>query len=174
MRRTPAGIIATVLVLASGLLVVACAIDAGEPVVQRYGEPDVYSVAGDDPDMNAAMDEARATLDDFAAQLDSPQPGQRYFSVKARLEDGLIVEHVWLDEPDISGDTVRGYLSNEPLNVTGYEIGQPVTTTRDHVSDWMYVEDDVLQGGFTIRVIRDALSAEERAAFDADLDFVIR
>ena len=39
------------------------------------------------------------------------------------------------------------------------------------ISDWMYVENGYLVGGFTIQVIRDSLSTEERAVHDASAPY---
>jgi len=39
------------------------------------------------------------------------------------------------------------------------------------ISDWLYLEDDLLVGGFTLRVIRDRMSPVERMQFDASVPF---
>jgi uncharacterized protein YegJ (DUF2314 family) len=166
-------VVTALLILLGGALVQGCGTSA-DAVVQRPGEPDVHMVNGDDPEMNAAIAKAQSTLDGFVVQLNAQKPNQRYFSVKVRLEQGDVAEHVWLDEPQISGDTVGGYLANEPLDLTGYALGQVITVTKDQLSDWMYVQDDVLQGGYTLRVLRDRMSPEERAEFDEGLNFIIR
>lgn len=140
-------------------------------IVERPGEPDVMQVAGDDEVMNAAISEAQATLDDFVASLSEPAEGQSAFSVKARLEEGDSVEHIWLSDPQATEEGFSGALGNEPLELEGFVLGQSVSVPREQVSDWMYIEDGVLRGGFTILALRDLLPEEERQAFEDSLPF---
>ena len=53
--------------------------------------------------------------------------------------------------------------------MVGDELHAPV----DQISDWMYVEDGKLVGGYTLRVVRDSLTEEQQAAFDSNLPFKI-
>ena len=57
-------------------------------VVARDGEPAVHMVSGEDPDMNSAIQQARATVDTFIASLQNPAQNQTHFSVKAQIVDG--------------------------------------------------------------------------------------
>ena len=41
------------------------------------------------------------------------------------------------------------------------------------ITDWMYVDKGILQGGYTIKLIRNRMSKEERAKFDAGFPFKI-
>jgi uncharacterized protein YegJ (DUF2314 family) len=41
------------------------------------------------------------------------------------------------------------------------------------LSDWMYLEDNRLVGGYTLRVLRDSVSPEARARMDSQLPFRI-
>jgi uncharacterized protein YegJ (DUF2314 family) len=43
----------------------------------------------------------------------------------------------------------------------------------ERISDWMYVHEGRLVGGYTIRVMRDRLSPAERLRFDQGLPFKI-
>ena len=45
-------------------------------------------VAAEDSLMNAAMDSARATIEQFVARLARPDSNQRYPSLKVRLQEG--------------------------------------------------------------------------------------
>jgi uncharacterized protein YegJ (DUF2314 family) len=151
----------------------ACGAGTSQSAVQRSGEPDVYDVAADDSAMNAAIAQARASLGEFTAALKAPGDERSDFSLKVRLEDGEKVEHVWLSDPFVTDSEVGGVIGNDVVDVKGYSIGDRVTFDLDHVSDWMYVEDGVLRGGFTIRVLRDEMSAAEREEFDTSLPFTI-
>lgn len=133
----------------------------------------VVSVKDTDPAMNAAMEKARATLDQFSAALQKPGPKQSDFSLKAKFQEGEKIEHMWINSPIVSGDSIKGKLGNDPDNLKKVRMGMIVTVTRDRVSDWMYVDDGKLVGGYTLRVLRDKMSAKERREFDASVPFKI-
>jgi uncharacterized protein YegJ (DUF2314 family) len=124
--------------------------------------------------MNAAIARAQATLGQFAAVLAAPKAKQRDFALKVKLTDGTNFEHVWLAHPTVTETKVSGDINNDIERVSGYELGQHVTFGRDRVSDWMYVDHGVLQGGFTIRVLRDQMSSSERAEFDKSVPFKVQ
>ena len=126
-----------------------------------------------DPKMNAAIAQARATIDQFVKALEAPAPSQSLFAIKAPLSDGTHVEHVWLNEVKIDGTSFRGVINNAPELVTGYKLGQPITIERGNVSDWMFVDAGRLRGGYTIRVLRDLMSPKERAESDRQMPFSI-
>ena len=138
------------------------------------GADNVVNVEDDDAAMNAAVAEARATVGRFTAALADPAPGQVGFSVKLPVTEGETTEHMWLDavryEPD-GGGRFRGVLNNEPRGLTGVSLGDELTVPADGISDWMYVEDGRLAGGYTIRALRDRLPPGERAAFEAQAPF---
>lgn len=43
-----------------------------------------------------------------------------------------------------------------------------------YISDWMYIEDGYLVGGYTTRVIRDRMTEEERKKHDAQAPYKFR
>ena len=52
-------------------------------------------------------------------------------------------------------------------------MGQKVTVEPSKISDWMFVQNGRLVGGYTLRVLRDAMSPSERKEFDKNVPFVI-
>jgi uncharacterized protein YegJ (DUF2314 family) len=74
---------------------------------------------------------------------------------------------MWVEDVVITTGGYRGKLGNEPLEITSLKLGQEVLVPLERVSDWMAVDDGTLVGGFTLRVLRDRMPADERAAFDA-------
>jgi uncharacterized protein YegJ (DUF2314 family) len=64
-------------------------------------------------------------------------------------------------------------VNNDPDTVKNVKIGQKVSIEPSKISDWMFVENGKLVGGYTIRVLRDTMSAGERAEFDKSAGFVI-
>jgi uncharacterized protein YegJ (DUF2314 family) len=136
-------------------------------------EKTVIMVPDDDPEMDAAMKQARASVGMFIARLQSPQKGDEYFSVKAPLRDGAQVEHFWLDDVRYDSDDFSGTLGNVPELLRGHTYGERVTVARAEISDWMYVQNGVLAGGYTIRLLRKRMNPEERFRLDNQMKFRI-
>jgi uncharacterized protein YegJ (DUF2314 family) len=138
-------------------------------VVERPGEPSVYTVPEDDSDMESAISEARRTVIDFTPRLTNPLMGQSYASVKAPLREGDIVEHVWIREPQSDGRRFHGLLGNTPVNITEWQAGDSISVARDSISDWMVVVNDTVYGGYTVHVLRARMTPAEKSTFDSEL-----
>jgi uncharacterized protein YegJ (DUF2314 family) len=133
----------------------------------------VIQVAADDPQMNAAIATARETVGTFTAALRKPRPGQRSFSVKMRVEDRKHVEHMWLDEVTFDGTRFHGVINNEPDLVKNVKTGDPASVEASQISDWMFVDNGKLVGGYSVRLLRERMSPKERAEFDRSAGFKI-
>jgi uncharacterized protein YegJ (DUF2314 family) len=154
-----------------GTLIVFALVLAG--CGKEHPADNVVDVAHDDPRMNAAMEKARSTVGTFIASLKSPKPGQSAFSVKLAFTDDGTVEHMWLVPVSYDGHVFHGTVNNEPEKLKTVKMGDEVTVAPSKISDWMYVENRKLVGGYTLRVLRDALTPAERADFDKSVPFVV-
>ena len=141
--------------------------------VEREGEPRVTMVDDDDPRMTAAINEARSTVGQFIAAVNNPTPSQSALSVKLPVSDGDQIEHMWLSEVGHANGKFTGHIANEPHQITTVKLGDRTEVAQDQISDWMYVDNGKLVGGYTLRVLRDAMSDEERRAFDESVPFTI-
>jgi uncharacterized protein YegJ (DUF2314 family) len=160
-------LLSSLFVMASARSEDAAADREAETVTERPGEPEVRNFRGDDPEMNAAMREARATLPEFEKRLKQPPPTQEYISLKGRFEEDGHVEHMWLEDVQITPQGYRGKLGNRPVYIQSIGEGSEVEVTRAKVSDWMAIDAGKLVGGYTVRVQRARMSDAERAQFDA-------
>ena len=138
-----------------------------------YPEDRVTQVDRADPKMNAAIDKARSTVQTFIAALNAPKPDQSSFTVKMPFVDGEKVEHMWLNNVNYDGTHFHGTVNNDPESVHNVKIGQRVTVAPKDISDWMYIDNRKLVGGWSVRVLRDGLPPDERAEFEKSLPFVI-
>lgn len=136
-------------------------------------EGKIIYVPNDDKAMSAAIDKARATNATFIAALEKPAPGQSSFSVKVGFVDGKKTEHMWLSPVRFDGKAFQGVVNNQPESVKNVKMGQTVSIEPLQISDWMFVEDGKLKGGYTIRALRDRLQGNERDKFDRGVPFVI-
>lgn len=146
-----------------------------EPAVsKRKDQPDVYHVSSTEDRMNQAMEKARLTLGYFKESLTNPGAHQQYFSLKAAIVDGEMVEHIWLTEVSFDESNIfYGKIGNAPLNVRTVKMGQDVGVSFDDVSDWMIVEEGRLIGGYTIRVLREGLTGPALENFDRSVGMFI-
>jgi uncharacterized protein YegJ (DUF2314 family) len=136
-------------------------------------EDRVTSVSDDDPRMNAAIAKARETVDTFIAALQSPKAGQSQFTVKMAFSDGAHTEHMWLSPVSYDGKIFHGTVQNDPANVSNVKLGQQASIEPSKISDWMYVENGKLVGGYTVRALHEIMSPSERAEFDRTAPFRI-
>jgi uncharacterized protein YegJ (DUF2314 family) len=155
-----------VFVLAVLSLCVACA-------RRPTDEPAVFPVGEEDAAMNSAMEKARASVDTFIAALQSGKAVQSHFAIKKKFSDGKHTEHIWLLPVTFDGTRFEGVVNNVPADLTGVAIGQNVMVEPNQISDWMYLENGKLMGGYTIRVLRDRMSPAERKEFDRRGGFVV-
>ena len=132
-----------------------------------HGEAGSAAVEAQDREMNAAMAEARRTLDEFERRLANPTPTQSMAIIKGRFTEGDLVEHMWLGQIQVTPEGYRGVLGNDPYELTTVKAGETLSLARSDISDWIVVDDGKLVGGYTMRVLRSRLPENERAAFDA-------
>jgi uncharacterized protein YegJ (DUF2314 family) len=144
-KRKEIGMTRTALVLlALTLLLTCCSDHSYDPVTE---------VEFDDKDMNAAIDDARASLAEFVERLKNPKPTDESFSVKKKISDGKEVEHLWVTDVSYSDGKFTGVINEDPQSVRNVKFGQKVTVEETEILDWMYLDDGELVGNFTLRVL---------------------
>lgn len=138
--------------------------DFGTDSTEAEPRADVHGVDPGDPEMNAAMDRARSTVDGFVRRLPGLRFQGAFFTVKVPLTENGETEHVWINEPEFDGERFTGYIASVPVGLTSWSYGDKVTVTPDGISDWVAVFDGTLYGGFTLHVLRPRMTAEEQQA----------
>ncbi|MGE6354052.1 YegJ family protein [Flavobacterium sp. NPDC079362] len=134
--------------------------------VERKDQPDIYNVKGSDTDMNEAIEKANQTLADFNTALLNPEIEVK--SLKVKFQNETDAEHIWLTNVEFKDGKYSGILDNEPEYITDYKIGDTINVDSKNISDWMYIENGKLFGGYTIKVLRNKMSESERKQFDAE------
>jgi len=152
---------------ATVLLVLAAGCGGGNP------DDDVIAVTKNDPRMNAAIKKSRETVQTFITALQSPKTGQSSFEVKMAFTDGIGTEHMWLWPVTFDGKCFQGTVDNDAFSVTNVKKGQNASVEPSDISDWMFIENGMLKGGYTVRILRDPMSAQERAEYDKSVQFDI-
>ncbi|MBX7102634.1 MAG: DUF2314 domain-containing protein [Gemmataceae bacterium] len=153
-------------------LVIADDKDKGK-VRKTESAPDLVFVPENDKEMNAAMEKARKSIDEFGKVFQERKKEHSDFGVKVAIRDGKKVEHFWVQISKFDGKQFAGKISNDPQIVKTVQAGNKISVDKDKISDWMYVENKKLVGGFTVRVLRDRLSPAERKALDRSVPYKI-
>lgn len=130
----------------------------------------IIPVGSNDPQMETAIKLARETMRVFLEAFSQRKRNQQSFLVKVRFEEGGESEHIWLADLDFSTLPSRGVVANEG-KIPRLKFMQKVEFDPAQITDWMYVEDGYLIGGFTTKVIRHRMADGEKAAFDANAPF---
>jgi uncharacterized protein YegJ (DUF2314 family) len=100
------------------LVVIAVAIIGGlrlwRNLARRARFAAAVEVADDDPEMQAAIDEARRTLPTFLQTLGTAVTGERFMLVKAKFVEDCITEHLWIADLVAEENAFRGVVADEP------------------------------------------------------------
>ena len=118
--------------------------------------------------MESAITTAKQSFGNFLKAFARPAKNQKSFLIKAAFIEGQQSEHIWLADLKLSTKGSSGTVANEP-NLPGVKFMQSVEFHPSQITDWMYIEDGYLVGGFTTRVIRQRMNAEQREAMDANI-----
>lgn len=131
--------------------------NGSEPVI-------AVPMEADDPDMQAAIAEARKTAEDARKRWTAADAhGRTQWAIKwaAPTADEKI-EHVWVQPISWSPFRIEGILKSEPRTplAAGKTTGQLVSFPIEELSDWLYVTQVdprtgqmTTEGGFTNKVL---------------------
>jgi uncharacterized protein YegJ (DUF2314 family) len=139
----------------------------------KSGEPDVYRVENEHAAMRKAVEEAHKSVSQFVKALQHPAAGQTDFEVKKPFVEGKEVEHIWLSDVMFVGGRFKGKVDNAPMKIHGLKMGQVISVDPDEISDWAYVDNGKLIGGYTIRAHYNELTPAQKKEFQREADFKI-
>ena len=131
------------------------------------------TISGTDTELEAAIQQARGSLDDFLTKITTPQPDRTFVAVKVRFAPpGESTQDIWVDEVTYIDGVLRGFMGDDIPSLR-LEAGETININEEDIVDWMIVEDGKLVGGYTIRLAVKRMSPEEREQFLETLDYVI-
>lgn len=128
---------------------------------QKRDESEVVNVGKGDPDMAAAIQQARATLPDFLALAAKPPAGTEEYKLKVQVVDGRQTEHFWVTPFEVTPDGFSGVLANSPKVVRNVKAGQVIQFKPSAISDWGYTKDGRQVGSYTVCVLFKKMPAEQ-------------
>lgn len=133
----------------------------------------IVSFKPDDQRMLFAIDQAKRSLRQFFDAFVKPKENQKSFLLKVYFEVDGDGEHIWMADIDASVMPLTGTIANEP-KLPGMTFMNRASFQPSQITDWMYIEDGYLVGGYTTQVIRAAMEPEERAEYDAHAPYKFR
>jgi uncharacterized protein YegJ (DUF2314 family) len=174
-RFRATGLIALVVVpvIAGSSATLRAANVVSQELTHGGSETGYFQVPRDHAAMHNAVTEARKTIRQFIKALKHPAAGQEDFEVKKAFTEGNQTEHIWISDLQLVGDHLQGRVDNEPRKITGVKLGQVVSVYPKEISDWLYVDNGNLVGGYTVRVHYNELSPKEKQEFDREANFKI-
>lgn len=151
---------------------------ANDEVQMRTNEKDsadkMISYSDENVRMNKAISEAKESFSTFLGVLENPCDGCSMFLVKMKFEEDGAIEHMWVDSLHLRDGSLFGNLSSVPESIKRIALGDRVEVKKDSLSDWMYVQNRRLIGGYTLKVIYDDLRPEEKKQMEVDIGARIR
>lgn len=130
----------------------------------------ISGVDADDVEMNIAMNNAKATYTSFLQKVIDSCDGCEDFMVKVRFSEGdENVEHMWLNELKAKGNKLTGELIGTPEIITRVHSGDLIEVNKDSLSDWYYVRNGKMIGGYTIKYFYNKMPKEEQLKMEQDM-----
>jgi len=131
----------------------------------------VPTLSGTDPELSAAIQAARGSLNTFIEMIATPHAGRTFVAVKVRFTPpGESPQDIWVDEVTYTDGVFRGNMGDDIPSLK-LEMGEKITINEKNIIDWMIVQDGKLIGGYTIRLAVQRMSPTERERFLKTLDY---
>ena len=150
----------------------------GSPTMSVRAEErsSVIDFRNGDPEINAAIAQARSTLPKFWASYEAPKPSETGHSLKARFPYGSnSSEHIWMAEVKKIGDNrYSGQFANAPRHLPGKRAGDGVEFREADISDWMYLRNSKIVGGETIKPMLKLMTKADANALRARMESALR
>lgn len=134
--------------------------------IERENQPDIYNVESNDIEMNKAIENAKQTLDSFEIAFKNNSRVFTFFGLKKRFEENGIVEHIWIGNIKNVDGKFYGIVDNLPEKINNVKLGDTIEINKNEISDWMYLKNSKLYGGYTIRLLVKRMSENEKLDFE--------
>lgn len=160
-----------VVIVLYGIMVVGSIIQ-GSHTKTKEGE-NIYQVGQDDIEMNEAIQQSRNTFTDFRMAFSALDTFNTEFGVKIPIhaETEVENEHMWLSDIHLRENEFYGVISNFPEFTSKVKLGDTIKIDSTLISDWMYLRNGKLKGGFSIHLLYKRMTRQEQKEFDSICTF---
>lgn len=144
----------------------------------KRGNDSVTSVSSEDQAMNAIIEQAQGSVNEFLKEYNNPNSTCTDFAVKYPFDTDpgseSIKEHIWLNNIENKDGKYYGVVNNDPFYIKNMKFGDKVQFDINKISDWKYVENGFLVGGKSIVYFYDRMSEKEKNEFEKEAGFKIK
>lgn len=161
-----------ILIILISIIFLSCKTDKTERI-ERTNEPDIHKLNDSDKEMDNAILLAQQTINKFKKAYKENNDDYKDFSIKMPFKTTHGYEHIWLSDITYENNEFRGVVNKSPAFTREVNIGDTIMIDTKNISDWMYVENGKLRGGYSIRAIRDKMSASQKKEFDNGFGIII-
>jgi uncharacterized protein YegJ (DUF2314 family) len=133
----------------------------------------IYHTRDSDFEMEIAIAAAKSTLRQFDTALASNTYNSSTFSLKVEFPTKGGGEHIWVSSITVEDGDYFGIVANDPVYTKQIKYGDAIKIDKKKISDWMYSDNGILRGGFTVKLIRSRMTPEERKEFDTEFPYKI-
>jgi uncharacterized protein YegJ (DUF2314 family) len=127
-----------------------------------HAQDTTIAVPASDPEMRAAIAEAKRGLPVFFGHATAPGPGETRFIVKYDVVPEDKTEFVWAEVISHRGEISIARLLNAPAD-RRFKLGDQVTIRDPQIVDWGYLREGTMQGAATMRVLIARMKPAEAA-----------
>jgi uncharacterized protein YegJ (DUF2314 family) len=112
-------------------------------------------------------EDARNTLSIFFRHVTGTGKGEHSFYVKYPFtvydEGDVVTEQLWLSGIYFKNGAYYGKLANNPRYLHNMKAGDTVTFSADSVTDWMYIRNGKIIGGYSIKYLLEKIPEDRRS-----------
>ncbi|MGO8926293.1 MAG: DUF2314 domain-containing protein [Limisphaerales bacterium] len=121
----------------------------------------VVGIGDDDPEMAAAIAEARQTLPQFWQVFDKREHGESNFVLVVRITDKGRIEHFSTTDFERRDGKTMVTISNNPNIVASVKLGDRIEIPEADITDWSYMRDGKYVGMITFKARFKRMSADQ-------------
>lgn len=125
----------------------------------------VVSVRTEDEAIVEAIASAKATLHGVTERFIAGE--LENFTVKVPISDGEGTEHFWLSNTSYADGAFSGIIGAAPTQVTNVTEGQAYEAPFEDVTDWMFLQDGLMHGNYTLRALLPHMPPAEARKYAA-------
>jgi uncharacterized protein YegJ (DUF2314 family) len=141
-----------------------------KPPAVDVTRPQPHQVA--DAELNVAMQSARETLESFVAESMNNDSSGTAFTVKVHVTTEKGEEDLWLTGIAKDSDHYTAVVESDPkVLIDEFPMGTEVRFGPGEVVEWHYFKDDKVVGAQVTRILRQRMTAEQRAEHDVIYPF---
>ena len=135
---------------------------------------ETYEAPADDPEMNAAIVDAKKNIHQFFTAFKSADTTQHGFAVKLPFaipgaKGADAGEYIWIGDLGYRKDSLFGTVGNDPEWTKEVKAGDVIYIDTNKIADWYFTQNNKLVGGYTIRVVYKHLNTAEKQQMENEL-----